>query len=81
MAIYDETHWWKQQLRKYNLKFKAQPPMVLRNVNNVTGRYVPVGPSVHDELNYRYSQYSKTYWEGVKERQKNYLIKTNTQYF
>ena len=72
MTVFDEVHWWKNQLRTYNSKVKRQPPMVLPKVNSLTGRYVPVGPSIHDELNYRYSQYSKSYWAGVRERQKEY---------
>ena len=72
MAVFDEVHWWKTQLRTYKSKEKRQPPMVLPKVNSLTGRYVPVGPSIHDELNFRYSQYSKAYWAGVKERQKAY---------
>jgi hypothetical protein len=63
---------WIAQLRKYESKTKKQPPMVLPRVNSLTGHYVPVGPSIHDELNYSYSQYSKSYWAGVRERQKAY---------
>lgn len=47
--------------------------MVLPKVNSLTGRYIPVGPSIHDEMNFRYSQYSKAYWAGVLVRQKQYL--------
>lgn len=72
MAVYDEVHWWKTQLRKYE-GAKMQPPMVLPKVNSLTGRYVPVGPFIHDEMNFRYSQYSKAYWAGVLIRQKQYL--------
>lgn len=72
MALYDEVHWWKNQLRTYKSKVKKQPPMILPKINSLTGRYIPVGPSIHDELNFRYSQYSKSYWEGVRERQKAY---------
>jgi hypothetical protein len=73
MAIYDETHWWKEQLRRYRFDGMIQPPMLLPKVNTLTGRYVPVGASIHDELNFKYSQYSKSYWAGVKERQKRYI--------
>jgi len=68
---FDEIHWWRTQLRNYTSNEKKKP-MVLPKVNRLTGHYVPVGPSVHDELNYRYSQYSKSYWAGVRERQKIY---------
>jgi hypothetical protein len=68
MAVFDWTH----QLRKYKSKENVQAP----KVNSLTGRYVAVSPSIHDELNYRYSQYSKSYWAGVKERQNAYLLKT-----
>lgn len=71
---------WKSNLRKYKSCY-TQPPMILPKVNSLTGRYMPVGPSIHDELNYRYSQYSKSYWAGVKERQKAYLIRTYAYYF
>jgi hypothetical protein len=74
MAIYDEIHWWKTQLRKYGGS-KVQPPMKLPKVNSLTGRYTPSCPSIHDEMNFRYSQYSKSYWEGVLIRQKAYLVK------
>jgi hypothetical protein len=72
MAVYDEVHWWKTQLRTYKGS-KIQPPMKLPKVNSLTGRYVPVGPSIHDEMNFRYSEYSKAYWAGVLVRQKQYL--------
>ena len=75
MALIDEVHWWKRQLRTYKSKEKRNPPMVLPKVNSLTGRYVPVGPSIHDEMNFRYSQYSKTYWKGVLKRQKEYRAK------
>jgi hypothetical protein len=58
---------WAYQLRKYKPN---------RKVKSLTASYIRVRPSIHDELNYRYSQYSKSYWEGVKERQKAYLLKT-----
>lgn len=69
---YDEVYWWKTQLRNY-VGSRVQPPMKLPKVNTLTGHYVPVGPSIHDELNFRYSQYSKSYWAGVRERQKAYI--------
>jgi hypothetical protein len=47
--------------------------MVLPKINSLTGHYTPEYPSIHDEMNYMYSLYSKWYWEGVKERQKIYL--------
>jgi len=72
MAVFDELHWWKTQLRIYKYKEKAQPPMKLPKVNTLTGRYTPEKPSIHDELNFRYSQYSKSYWAGVLVRQKEY---------
>ena len=78
--IFDEAHWWKHQLRRYP-GIIMQPPMILPKVNSLTGRYMPVSPSIHDEMNYRYSQYSKSYWAGVKERQKAYLIRTYAYYF
>jgi len=71
MAIYDETHWWKTQLRMYK-GLTMKPPMKLPKINTLTGRYTPSYPSIHDEMNFRYSQYSKSYWAGVKERQKLY---------
>ena len=80
MAVFDEVHWWKTQLRKYGGS-KMQPPMILPKVNTLTGRYTPSCPSIHDEMNFRYSQYSKAYWAGVKERQKKYLMKTYAYYF
>jgi hypothetical protein len=72
MAVFDEVHWWKTQLRTYKSKEKKQPPMILPKVNSLTGRYVPDRPSIHDEMNFRYSQYSKNYWTGVLKRQKEY---------
>ena len=75
MAIYDEVHWWKTQLRMYKSKEKRNPPMVLPKINSLTGRYVPGRPSIHDEMNFRYSQYSKAYWAGVLKRQKEYRAK------
>jgi hypothetical protein len=80
MALFDTAHWWKRQLRTYPGS-KMQPPMKLPKVNTLTGRYTPENPSIHDELNFRYSQYSKQYWAGVKERQKKYLIRTYGYYF
>jgi len=65
---------WKDNLRKYNIH-KRKPAMVLPKVNTLTGRYVPDRPSIHDEINYRYSLYSKKYWEAVLKRQKEYRAK------
>ena len=79
--LFDEVHWWKRQLRTYQSSNITQPPMRLPKINTLTGRYTPVKPSIHDEMNFRYSQYSKAYWAGVKERQKIYLIKTYAYYF
>jgi hypothetical protein len=77
--MYDEV--WKQQLRMYKSNIKRQPPMLLPKINTLVGRYTAVRPSIYDELNYKYSQYSKSYWEGVKQRQKEYLVKTYLYYF
>lgn len=46
--------------------------MVLPKCNTLTGRYIPEKYSIQDDLNYRYSLYSKKYWEGVKKRQLEY---------
>jgi hypothetical protein len=70
--MFDEG--WKQGLRMYKSNTKRQPPLLLPKINTLVGRYTEVRPSVHDEMNFRYSQYSKSYWEGVKERQKEYLL-------
>ena len=70
---YDETNLWKGELRKSNKeRLIRQPPMVLPAYNKLTGIYVPDRPSIHEEMNYRYSLYSKKYWEGVKKRQQEY---------
>ena len=71
MAVFDEVHWWKTQLRIYKGPI-MKPPMKLPKVNTLTGRYTPSCPSIHDEMNFRYSQYSKAYWTGVLKRQKEY---------
>jgi hypothetical protein len=68
-----ENYWWKTQLRRYNSTRLQQPPMILPKINSLTGHYIPEKPSIHDQMNYRYSLYSKWYWEGVKERQRQYL--------
>jgi len=49
--------------------------MVLPNINKITGHYVPERPNIHEELLYRYSVYSKEYWQGVKQRQAEYRLK------
>jgi hypothetical protein len=69
---FNECLLWRGQLRKYGPHDLQQPPMILPRINSLTGRYVPDRPSIHDEMNYRYSLYSKAYWTGVKERQKLY---------
>ena len=70
---YDETFLWKSQLRKSSKQNTIrQPPMVLPKCNTLTGRYIPEKYSIQDDLNYRYSLYSKKYWEGVKKRQLEY---------
>lgn len=74
-----ENYWWKNQLRKYKSTTYIQPPMVLPKINSLTGHYIPEYPSIHDEMNYMYSLYSKRYWEGVKERQKAYLLRNNSK--
>ena len=66
---------WIRELRTYPPFKKMQPTMKLPKVNTLTGRYTPDKPSIHDELNFRYSQYSKVYWAGVLERQKAYRNK------
>ena len=65
---------WKENLRKYNIP-NRQPLMILPRVNSLTGRYIPDRPSIHDEMNYRYSLYSKSYWAAVLKRQKEYRAK------
>ncbi len=67
-----ENYWWKNQLRRYKSTSYIQPPMILPKINSLTGHYIPEKPSIHDQMNYMYSLYSKWYWEGVKERQRQY---------
>lgn len=71
----DQMHWWTKQLRVYNSKKMRHPPLVMSRMNTLTGRFISDSPSIHDELNYRYARYSQNYWEGVKERQMEYLRK------
>jgi len=69
----DEIVKWDAQLRKYKSSSNfIQPPMILPKNTLSVGRYLPSIPSIHDELNYTYSQYSKKYWENVKKRQEEY---------
>lgn len=53
---------WRGQINRYNNGSIILPKSY----------YIPERPSIHDELNYRYSQYSKKYWENVKKRQEEY---------
>jgi len=67
---------WKGQIQKCQKPSKiSHPPMVLPNINKITGHYVPERPNIHEELLYRYSVYSKEYWQGVKQRQAEYRLK------
>ncbi|NDB83853.1 MAG: hypothetical protein EB127_14180 [Alphaproteobacteria bacterium] len=77
---YVERRLWAYHDRKYiNPPRLQQPPMILPKINSLTGHYIPEKPSIHDQMNYRYSLYSKAYWEGVRERQREYRIKMSNQ--
>lgn len=60
---------WKGSLRNYNIPKRK---MILPKINSLTGRYIPDRPSIHDDMNYRYSLYSENYWAAVLKRQKEY---------
>ena len=69
----NETLLWKGQLKRTGIaKEIQQPPMILPRINSLTGHYIPERPPIYEEMNLRYSLYSKCYWEGVKIRQIKY---------
>ena len=73
---FNELLLWKGQIQKNQKESKLnQPSMILPKINALTGKYTPESPSIHEELNYRYSVYSLAYWRGVKIRQIDYRIK------
>ena len=73
---FNEEILWKGKIQRYNSNPPLnQPPMDLPKVNPLTGNYrPPTRPSISEEIEYRYSLYSAKYWQGVKERQRQYRI-------
>ncbi len=60
-----------------------KPPMILPEINWLTGHYKPPSPSISEQMNYNYSMYSAAYWNGVKMRQQKYreqLLGVETTY-
>ena len=73
---FNEEILWKGKIQRYNSKPPLnQLPMIVPKINPLTGNYrPPVRPSISEEIEYNYSLYSAKYWEGVKERQRQYRI-------
>jgi len=73
---FNEEILWKGKIQRYNSNPPLnQPPMIVPKINPLTGNYrPPVRPSISEEIEYNYSLYSAKYWEGVKERQRQYRI-------
>jgi len=69
---FNELLLWKGQIQQHQKATKLNPPMILPEINSLTGHYVPERPSIHEEMLYRYSVYSAEYWRGVRERQQKY---------
>jgi hypothetical protein len=67
-----EKLWVGTMLNNTNSQITPKPPMVLPEVNWLTGQYKPPRPSISEEMNYNYSLYSAAYWNGVRMRQEKY---------
>ena len=71
---FNEEILWKGKLQRSKPPLN-QPPMIVPKINPLTGNYrPPTRPSISEEIEYNYSLYSAKYWEGVKERQRQYRI-------
>ena len=70
---FNEEALWKSCIQKANYPVpKRQPEFVFPETNWLTGIVKPTRPSLSEELAYNYSKYSESYWQGVKQRQREY---------
>lgn len=63
-----EKLWVGTMVKNTNSQMTPKPPMVLPEINWLTGHYKPPRPSISEEMNYNYSLYSAAYWNGVRMR-------------
>jgi len=76
LKAFNEHILWKGQIQKANYRpFIFQPPMVLPYINSLTGHHVPPSrPTIAEEIESRYKLQSEAYWDGVRERQRQYRL-------
>jgi len=74
-----EKLWLGTMQKSMYVQPPPKPPMVLPEINWLTGHYKPPRPSISEEMNYNYSMYSAAYWNGVKMRQACYRKQMTNQ--
>jgi len=70
---FNEPSLWKGQIQIHNPHSFLKRKIVSEKCSPLT-EFTPSRPSVSEEIQYRYSLYSKNYWEQVKKRQEQYRI-------
>ena len=70
---------WKGCIQKAGYpKPVEKPPMILPNINRITGKYMD--PDPHEQIVKSYEAWSQRYWEGVKRRTSREPIRGGTSF-
>jgi len=71
---FNEHLLWKGKIQRANYpKPIAKPPMILPEINSLTGKEMNP-PNIHKDMNKLYAQYSQEYWQGVNQRKYLYRL-------
>jgi hypothetical protein len=74
IPLYEEFLWkGKIQLANYP-EARQGPPFILPKVNTLTGLVVDK-PTIENEMNRTYNEYSKKYWANLRKRHEAYRTK------
>jgi len=72
------TLWQGTIQREHYCEPIRKPPMILPEIRSTIGGTKPPAERIWDEITRSYDLQSKKYWEGVKERAREYRARKTT---